>query len=166
MVVWARDGPLSSAEVFHEHDVAAAVVLLGIQNPPPIWRNCNPRHKRDRLSVQRGNLDDPASSKAQKLQNGLRGTLPISMVVLELAALPSRGMQPCPASRKPTRIGLFQTARSVEDRRSFQFTRSAFAKAPTATPARTAATCLAHARRSSQETSRVPRPAPAEPNLT
>ena len=56
-----------SAEVFHEHDVAAAVVLLGIQNPSPVGRHGNPRHKRDRLSVQRGNVDYPAPSKAQKL---------------------------------------------------------------------------------------------------
>jgi len=56
-----------SAEVFHEHDIAAAVVLLGIENPSPVGRHGNPRHKRDRFSVQRGNVNYPAPGKAQKL---------------------------------------------------------------------------------------------------
>ena len=45
---WTRAGTgAGSAEVFHEHDVAAAVVLLGIQNPSPVGRHCHPRLQKE-----------------------------------------------------------------------------------------------------------------------
>jgi hypothetical protein len=40
-----------STEIFHEHDVAAALVLLGIQDPPAIGGHSNPSLVRDRFPV-------------------------------------------------------------------------------------------------------------------
>src|SRR5687767_2942008 len=70
----------ASAEVFHEHDVAAAVVLLRIQNPSPVGRQSDPRFIRDGSSVQRRNMHHPFLGKAQKLERGLRLSLGVHKV--------------------------------------------------------------------------------------
>ncbi len=83
----------------------------------PSGRHCNPRHKRHRLSVQRGNVDYSAPSKSEKLQSRLRPGLGVHEVKCRTPPEPNRP-QKLPSQRFHRHFATTREERSSRHRLS------------------------------------------------
>ena len=61
-----------SAKLFHQHDVAAALICLRVENPPAIGRNGEAPYPRVNRSIDGRDLPHVARCEAEELDDGTR----------------------------------------------------------------------------------------------